>query len=66
MLTETTPEANADTPAVPPAEKKEDKGSALFHFAVLMPAVDFARVEEVLLLTGQTQYDVASLFTPDG
>jgi rod shape-determining protein MreC len=44
----------------------EDKGSALFHFAILAPAVDFARVEEVLLLTGQTQHDVASLFTPDG
>ncbi len=44
----------------------QDKGSALFHFAVLAPAVDFARVEEVLLLTGQTQQDVAGLFTPDG
>ena len=30
----------------------EDKGSALFHFAVLAPVADFARVEEVLLLTG--------------
>ena len=44
----------------------QDKGSALFHFAVLAPAVDFARVEEVLLLTGQTQQDMAGLFTPDG
>ena len=44
----------------------EDKGSALFHFAVLAPAVDFARVEEVLLLTGQTSRDVAGLFSPDG
>jgi len=44
----------------------EDKGSALFHFAVLAPAVDFARVEEVLLLTGQTTQDIAGLFTPDG
>jgi rod shape-determining protein MreC len=44
----------------------EDKGSALFHFAVLVPAVDFARVEEVLLLTGQTTQDVAGLFSPDG
>ena len=44
----------------------EDKGSALFHFAVLAPAVDFARVEEVLLLTGQSPQDVAGLFTPDG
>ena len=44
----------------------EDKGSALFHFAVLVPAVDFDRVEEVLLLTGQTTQDVAGLFSPDG
>jgi rod shape-determining protein MreC len=44
----------------------EDKGSALFHFAVLAPAVDFARIEEVLLLTGQTQQDVAGLFRTDG
>ena len=44
----------------------EDKGSALFHFATLAPAVDFARVEEVLLLTGQSAQDVAGVFTPDG
>jgi rod shape-determining protein MreC len=44
----------------------QDKGSALFHFAVLAPAVDFDRVEEVLLLTGQTPHDVAGLFTPEG
>jgi rod shape-determining protein MreC len=44
----------------------EDKGSALFHFAVVAPAVDFARVEEVLLLTGQTTQDVAALFPTDG
>lgn len=44
----------------------EDKGSALFHFAVLMPVVDFARVEEVLLLTGQTSQDLAGLFPADG
>ena len=44
----------------------EDKGSALFHFAVLLPVVDAARVEEVLLLTGQSTQDVAGLFTPDG
>jgi rod shape-determining protein MreC len=42
--------------------KIEDKGSALFHFAVLAPAVDFSRVEEVLLVTGQTTQDVAALF----
>ena len=31
MLTETTPEANAETPAAPPADKKVDKGSALWR-----------------------------------
>jgi rod shape-determining protein MreC len=44
----------------------EDKGSALFHFAVLAPAVDVGRVEEVLLVTGQTTQDVAALFAGDG
>jgi len=33
---------------------------------VLAPAVDAARIEEVLLLTGQSAQDVAGLFTPDG
>lgn len=46
--------------------KVEDKGSALFHFAVLAPVVDFSRVEEVLLVTGQSTQDVASLFPPEG
>ncbi|HEY7252441.1 MAG TPA: rod shape-determining protein MreC [Methylomirabilota bacterium] len=46
--------------------KIEDKGSALFHFAVLAPAVDFSRVEEVLLVTGQTSQDLAALFPTDG
>jgi rod shape-determining protein MreC len=46
--------------------KIEDKGSALFHFAVLAPAVDFSRVEEVLLVTGQTTQDVAALFPSEG
>ena len=31
MLTDTTPEANGETPAAPPAEKKEEKGSALWR-----------------------------------
>src|SRR5213075_2093261 len=44
----------------------EDKGSALFHFAVVAPAVDFARIEEVLFLTGQTTQDVASVFSREG
>jgi rod shape-determining protein MreC len=46
--------------------KIEDKGSALFHFAVLAPAVDFSRVEEVLLVTGQTTQDLATLFPSEG
>lgn len=45
----------------------EDKGSALFHFGIVAPAVDFARVEEVLLLTGPpTSHDLAELFTRGG
>jgi hypothetical protein len=28
--------------------------------------VDFARIEEVLLLTGQTTHDLAALFTRGG
>jgi rod shape-determining protein MreC len=31
----------------------DDRGSALFHFAVLAPAVDFARLDDVLLVTNQ-------------
>jgi rod shape-determining protein MreC len=44
----------------------EDRGSALFHYAVLDPAVDLARVEEVLLLTGRSAVDLAGLFHPGG
>jgi len=44
----------------------EDKGSALFHFAIVAPAVDFSRVEEVLLLTGQSTQDVTALFARGG
>lgn len=44
----------------------DDRGSALFHYAVLVPVVDFARVEEVLLLTGQTPQDLAAVFQPGG
>ena len=40
----------------------EEKGSALFYYAVLAPVVDFARVEEVLLLTGRTASDLAPHF----
>jgi len=41
----------------------DDRGSALFHYAQLTPAVDFARVDEVLLLIGDAARDVASSFT---
>ena len=44
----------------------EDKGSALFHFAILVPSVDFARLEEVLLLTGPSTQDLAAIFGTDG
>jgi rod shape-determining protein MreC len=44
----------------------DDRGSALFHYAVIEPAVDFARVEEVLLLTEPGAHDVAGLFGTDG
>ncbi len=44
----------------------DDRGSALFHYAVLTPAVDFARVDEVLLITGDTREDLAARFPSDG
>jgi rod shape-determining protein MreC len=44
----------------------DDRGSALFHYALLTPVVDFARVDEVLLLTGDTRHDVAAAFPLDG
>jgi rod shape-determining protein MreC len=44
----------------------DDRGSALFHYAVLTPVVDFARVDEVLLLTGETRQDLAAAFPSDG
>jgi rod shape-determining protein MreC len=40
----------------------EDRGSALFHYAQIAPAVDFARIDEVLLLTGDGARDVAGFF----
>lgn len=39
-----------------------DRGSALFHYATITPVVDFGRIEEVLLLTGQTTQDLAAHF----
>jgi rod shape-determining protein MreC len=44
----------------------EDRGSALFHFAAVAALADFARVDEVLLLTGQTTQDLAGLFAGTG
>ena len=44
----------------------EDRGSALFHYAVLSPSVEFARIDDVLLLTGDTAHDVAAHFPTDG
>lgn len=45
----------------------EGRGSALFQFARLVPVVDFARVEEVLLLTEQSGADLSPYFAvPSG
>ena len=40
----------------------DDRGSALFHYAQLISAVDFARIDEVLLIVGEGAHDVAGLF----
>jgi rod shape-determining protein MreC len=40
----------------------DDRGSALFHFATLDPVVDFARVDEVLLVTGDRTQDLTAAF----
>ena len=44
----------------------DDRGSALFSYAQVTPAVDFARIDEVLLLTGGGARDVAASFRNDG
>src|SRR3989454_8914749 len=44
----------------------DDRGSALFNYAQVTPAVDFARIDEVLLLTGGIMRDIASSFKSDG
>jgi len=44
----------------------DDRGSALFHYAQLAPAVDFARIDEVLLVVGEGARDVAALFEGNG
>jgi len=44
----------------------DNRGAALFHYAELTPAVDFARVDEVLLVTGDSQRDLTAYFPTDG
>ncbi len=44
----------------------DDRGAALFHYAVLAPAVDFSKVDEVLLITGDTRQDLAAYFPSKG
>jgi rod shape-determining protein MreC len=40
----------------------DDRGSALFSYAQLAPAVDFARIDDVLLIVGEGTHDVAAIF----
>jgi rod shape-determining protein MreC len=40
----------------------DDRGSALFHYAALAPAVDFARIDEVLLVIGDRTRDLTAFF----
>ena len=40
----------------------DDRGSALFHYAMLVPVVDFARLDEVLLVSGETMPDLTTAF----
>ena len=44
----------------------DNRGAALFHYAEITPAVDFARVDEVLLVTGDAQHDLTALFPAGG
>ncbi len=44
----------------------DDRGAALFHYAEVTPAVDFARVDEVLLVTDSSQRDVTAFFPSGG
>jgi rod shape-determining protein MreC len=44
----------------------DDRGSALFHYATITPVVDLSRIDEVLLVTGETSYDVAAAFPAGG
>jgi rod shape-determining protein MreC len=44
----------------------DNRGSALFHYATLTPMVDFARVDDVLVLVGETWVDIAAQFGGEG
>jgi rod shape-determining protein MreC len=44
----------------------DDRGSALFNYARIAPVVDFARIDEVLLIVGEGAHDVAGLFRDGG
>src|SRR3989442_14530054 len=44
----------------------DDRGSALFSFATLEPAVNFAKIDEVLLVTGDRMEDVTAYFQTGG
>lgn len=44
----------------------DERASALFHYATLEPAVDYARVDEVLLVTGDRERDVTAAFAGSG
>jgi hypothetical protein len=41
----------------------DDRGSALFSHAALTPVVDFVRIDEVLLITGDRVQDVTAFFS---
>lgn len=44
----------------------EDRGAALFHYAILTPAVDPGRLYEVLLVTGDPTRDLTAYFATRG
>ncbi len=44
----------------------DNRGSALFHYAALVPVVDLSRVYEVLLVTGETGHDLTAFFESRG
>jgi rod shape-determining protein MreC len=44
----------------------DDRGSALFHYALLDPAVDFSRLDALLLVVGESDRDLAAAFARGG